>query len=108
MSLPAGPDYDLVDVRRAHWPASLRHEHVPRLGVVTTKATQGAHLLLAERMVRRSAVLRPDDAQQSLLEVDLIPAQRHELTDAQAVPVRDRKQRRVAMPVAAGSRSGAD
>ena len=82
------------------------HEDVRRWGVVTADATQRASFFVADRMIRSRAVLGPVDVQHGLLEVDLIPAQRHELSDAQAVSVRDQNQRRIAMTVAPRSRGG--
>jgi hypothetical protein len=43
---------------------------------------------------------------QSLAQVDLIPAEFYQLTDPQAVPVADQDQRRIPVPVAATSAGG--
>jgi hypothetical protein len=75
---------------------------------VTAKSTQRAAFFLSDRVIRCSAVLRPGDAQHGLLKVDLVPTQRHELSDSQTVPVRDQDQRCIAVTVATHSRGGAD
>jgi len=80
---------------------------VHRLASIPVQLAQRARFLCADRMIRGRAVLGPRYAQHGLLEVDLIPAQRDELSGAQTVPIRDQNQCRIAMAMAAHSRSGA-
>src|SRR4051794_28141608 len=57
-------------------------------------------------MCARHSALRPVNVYEAPREVHLIPPQGHKLGHAEAVPVSDRKQRRIALPVASsGARS---
>src|SRR6516162_9930962 len=52
------------------------------------------------------AALQPVNMDATALQVDLIPAQRHQLADAQSVTIGEQDHRRVAMAVATPSASG--
>jgi hypothetical protein len=73
---PAGTGHYVVDVGRRHRPGSLSHENTRRLAVVAAKPTQRTSLFPAERMIRRSAILRTDDTQHAFFEINLIPVRR--------------------------------
>ena len=53
-------------------------------------------------MARRHAILEARDVQRPGLELDLVPAQRHELADAQPVTVGEEEEGAVAVAVPAG------
>ena len=59
-------------------------------------------------MGRRHAVLAAGYVEQSLFEVDLIPAERHQFADSQAVAISEEDQRRISVAVPTNPARGAD
>src|SRR5215207_7548447 len=78
---------------------SVSGEHVSGRHGLTLELTQGAQLPSPEWVDAGHAVLDPPDVQQAVLEVDLIPAQRAQLGDAQPVPIGDLDHGGIAVPV---------
>jgi hypothetical protein len=74
-----GSRYDLVDVGPFHRTSALSRKDVHRWTLKAPQLTQRAGLSCTDRMIRCRAVLRSRDPKQGLLEIDLIPAQRHQL-----------------------------
>src|SRR5262245_61635252 len=58
---------------------ALRNKHVDAPGRLTLQTPQGAYFLPADRMHASSAALGPTDVQFAGSEIDVIPAQGHEL-----------------------------
>src|SRR5215207_7522762 len=78
---------------------SVSGEHVSGRHGLTLELTQGAQLPSPEWVDAGHTVLDPPDVQQPVLEVDLIPAERAQLGDSQAVPVGDPDHGGIAVPV---------
>jgi hypothetical protein len=79
---------------------ALGYEHIdcPRpLGRFPLEPTQRPQLLAAQRMHACHAALGAPHMQLAGPKVDIVPAQRHELAGAQAMPVGDEDRRRVPM-----------
>ena len=84
----AGAGDELAHRRGRHGAAALGDEQVGRLGVIATQLAQRPQLGAADRVGGRQAVLQSGHMDQAGLEVDLVPAERHELGDPQPMPVR--------------------
>jgi hypothetical protein len=97
----AGTRNQLPGRRRRHRSAALRDEQVGRFRVVAAQLAERAELGAADRMSRGQAVLQSRHMHQAGLEVDLLPARRHELGDAQPMPVGEEDERPIARTVAA-------
>src|SRR5215218_8834414 len=98
----ADPGQLLAEAGRGHRRLALGGEEVGRRWhLLAMQATQGAELTAAQDVRRRSALLEPAHVQQTLAEVEHVPAQADELGDAQAVPVGDQDHGAVAVGVAA-------
>ena len=87
--------------RRRHRSAALGDEQIGRLRIVAPQLAQRPELGAADRVRRGQAVLQSRDMHQAGLEVDLLPAHRHELRDAQPMPVGEEDERPIARTVAA-------
>ena len=67
---------------------------------LTLQTAKRAHLRPAQRVHAGGAALAPTDVQDRAIEIDLIPAQVHDLGRAQPVPEGDQDHGRIAVPVA--------
>jgi hypothetical protein len=86
--------------RRRHRSTALRHEQVGRVRIVATQLAQRTKLWAADRVSRGHAVLESRDVHQASLKVNLLPAHRHELRDAQPMTVGEENERPIARAVA--------
>src|SRR3954454_643233 len=82
-----------------HRRLSLGRKHIPGRHRFALELTQGPQFPAPERVDAGHAVLDPPDVQQPVLEVDLIPAERAQLGDTQAMAVSDLDHGGVAVPV---------
>src|SRR5439155_5301350 len=85
---------------------ALAHEHVARAWLLLpVDPPQGAYLEPAERLHAVIRALAPEHLQPPRVQIDLLPAERHKLADAQAVAVGHQDHRGVPMPPAAPRRA---
>ena len=101
------PRDDLTNGRIGQRPPSLRGEDVGRRWIVALHAPKGPELGATERVRRRHAVLEPCDVHEALAQVELIPTQRDQLADAEAMPIAEQDERRVAVAMPAGAAGAA-
>jgi len=92
----------LEETARGHGRLTFGHED-ERSWLVLAHAAQRSDLDAGERMRAALTAFEAMDVDASDLQVDLIPAQRHELADAQAVPIGQEDHGRVPVPVAPAS-----
>ena len=97
-SLGGAPQH-LEEAARAHRRFALGYED-ERSWLFLAHAAQRSDLDAGERMRAALTAFQAMDVDPSDLQVDLIPAQRHELADAQAVPIGQEDHGRVPVPVA--------
>src|SRR5271169_930103 len=97
-----GTPQHLEEAARAHRRFALGHED-ERSWLVLAHAAQRSDFDAGERMRAALTAFEAMDVDASDLQVDLIPAQRHELADAQAVPIGQEDHGRVPVPVAPAS-----
>jgi len=77
-----GSRYDLVDVGPFHRTPALTRKDVHRWTLNAPQLTQRADLSCTDQVIRCRAVLRSRHLQHGLGEIDLIPAQRDQLSGA--------------------------
>ena len=87
--------------RRRHRPSAFGHKQIRRIRVIAAQLAQRPELRPADRMRRGEAILQSRDVHQAGLEVDLLPAHRHEFRDPQPMPVSQEDERPIARTVAA-------
>jgi len=87
--------------RRRHRSTALRDEQVGRVRIVAAQLAERTELGAADRVSRGQAVLESRDVHQSGLEVNLLPAHRHELRHPQSMAVGKEDERSIAHTVAA-------
>ena len=87
--------------RRRHRSAAFGDEQVGRVRIVAAQLPESAELGPADRVSRGQAVLQARHVHQAGLQIDLLPAHRHELGDAQPMPVGEKDERAIARTVAA-------
>ncbi len=87
--------------RRSHRSAALGDEQIGRFRVVAAELAQRPEFGPADWVSRGQAVLESRDVDQAGLEVDLLPAHRHELRHPQPMPVGKQDERPIARTVAA-------
>ena len=97
----AGARNQLPGRRRRHRSAALGDEQIGRLGIVAAQLPERPELGAADRMGRGQAVLQSRHMHQAGLQIDLLPAHRHELRDPQPMPVGEEDERPIARTVAA-------
>jgi hypothetical protein len=97
----AGARNELSGCRRRHRSASLSDEQIRRIRIVAPELAQCPELGPADRMRRGQAVLQSRDMHQAGLQIDLLPAHRHELRDPEPMPVGKENERPIARTVAA-------
>jgi hypothetical protein len=73
--------------RRRHRPFTLGHEHIRRVGIDAAQLPQCAQLDAADRVGRGEAILQSIDVNRAGLEINLLPAQAHELRDPKPMAV---------------------
>ena len=96
----AGARNQLPGRRRRHGSFALGHKHIRQIWVDAAEFAQRAQLDAADRVCRGHAIFQSIDVHRSRLEIDLIPAQSHQLGDSQPMPVREKDERPIAHPVA--------
>src|SRR5215207_8708947 len=97
-SLPCAGEH-LTKAGRRHRRASLSDEYIPRLDGFALEFAQSAQLPAPEWVDAGPAVLDPPDVQQAVLEVDLVPAERAQLGDAQSMSIGDPDHGGIAVPI---------
>src|SRR3954466_4323459 len=97
-SLPCAGEH-LTKAGRRHRRASLSDEYIPRLNGLAPEVAQSAQFPAPHWVDAGHAILDPPDVQEPVLEVDLVPAERAQLGDAQAVAVGDPDQGSIPVPV---------
>jgi hypothetical protein len=95
----SGAGYDLPYRGRANRPLPLRRKH-ERSECLRLQLPESLHFSFEQRVSAGAAVLTTADVKQSLIEINLVPAQRTELANAQPVAVRNGEHCAVAKPVA--------
>lgn len=95
-----GARQHLAEPGRRHRPAPLGQKHIGAAGrPFPFQPPQRPQLGTAQGMDAGRAPLDPVDLEQPLFQVDLVPAQRHQLRHAQAVAVGQQDHGRVAVAV---------
>src|SRR3954451_12777655 len=102
-SLPCAGEH-ITKAGRRHRRASLSDEYIPRLDGLALEFAQGSQFPASERVDAGHAVLDPPDVQEPVLEVDLVPAERAQLGDAQSMAIGDPDHGGIAVPVPVLSR----
>lgn len=97
----AGARHELAHCRRRHRTAQLADKQIRRGGIPALELAQRADLGAADRVCRRQSVLHARDVQEPGFQIHLVPAQRDELRDPEAVAVGDEKEGAIARAVAA-------
>ena len=98
-----GPGNELLKPRNGEWRAALGDKHERRSLGLTLQPTEGPQLAPADRMRRGGPFLASIHVQAGSLELNLLPAQIHELGRAQAVLEGSQDHGRIAMAVAGSS-----
>jgi len=98
----------LAEACGGHGGAALGHEDVAAAAIFALESPQRPHFLAAQLMHAGNAVLQAAHMDEAMQKVDLIPGQRAQLGDTQAVPEGDQDHggiaQAIAAPAALGSR----
>ena len=99
--MPISPAERFEEAVGGHWRASLAHEDMAQPSrLIAPELAQCADFDAAQWLYAVVAAFAADYLQSVGFEVDLIPAQSHELTAAQPVPVSHQDHGGVTLPVA--------
>jgi hypothetical protein len=95
----AGTGHNLPKRGVGHRALAVGGENVGGVGLAALELAERAELRAVEGVGRRDPVLAAADVEEALAEIDLLPAQRDELADAEAVAESDEHHGRVAVAV---------
>jgi hypothetical protein len=96
----AGARNQLSGRRRRHRSAAFGDEQVGRVRIVAAQLPESSELGPADRMSRGQAVLQSRHMHQAGLEVNLLPAHRHEFRHSQSMTIGEEDERPIARAVA--------
>lgn len=102
----AGASDDLVNSVTRKGTAALRGEDERRLGIGSAKFSKGANFIAFQEMNRRGAVFEAADMEETVVEIELFPAEVDKFTNAQTVAIADEDEESVSGAVTAGRFGG--
>ena len=97
----SGPQHNMANPSCGQRAAPFRDKQIGRIWVVSVQLSESPKFWTAYRVERRFSILDPVDMQETGLEIDRIPTQRHHFGHSQTMAVHEENKRRITAGMAA-------